>query len=329
MTTPSPASLLELASAFQRSKILFALIDLGIPTLLSAGPRSRDEIAASIGANPLAADCYLSVCASLGLLIREGDAFRNAPETQRFLVKGTPAYLGDFIRRYERASHSTAWAELPQRLQSWRPVAGRLSYEGAPIGAEMEGQHRMSLLTGEALGQAIDLSDRRSLLDLGGGTGAMSIALCGRHPALHAVILEQPEMVPVASAYVRESGLEDRIRVQEGDFISDPLPRECDVALLANILSLGSIETNRALLKHIFESLPPGGIVVLSGWMLDDDGSGPLLPVMFSLEDILLGAPDVERSAANYGEWLAEAGFERIEQGTYFEPVCFVLGRKP
>jgi hypothetical protein len=88
-------------------------------------------------------------------------------------------------------------------------------------------------------------------------------------------------------------------------------------------------EANRALLARVFEYLPPGGRVVLSGWMLDDDGTGPLLPVLFCLEDIVLDAPDVERSLAQYVGWLARVGFQEIAHGTYFDPTRYITARKP
>ncbi len=327
----SPAALLELAAGYQRSKILFAMVELKIPTLLAEGPRTAAEIAASLGADPLAVDRLLHACVALGLLIRDDAGFRNAPEAQRFLVHGAPDDLGDVFRHYERESASPAWAAFAHRLRAWRPGAPHdsTSREFAPVGDELRGQHRLSLLAGDALGKAFDLSAHRRLLDLGGGTGAMSIALCRRYSGLCATILERPAIAPAARTFVRESGLGERIDVAEGDFVEGTIPVGADVVLLANVLSMSSAAAHRALLRRVFEYLPAGGAVVLSGWMLDDDDTGPLMPLLFSMQDVLLRAPDVERSAANYGEWLAEAGFVEIERMKYFDPATLVIGRKP
>jgi len=263
----SPVKLLELATAFQRSKVLFEMIRLDLATLLAQGPRSLDDVGSSVGADLVAAERFLDTCVALGLLVRDGSSFRNAPDSQRFLVRGTPAFLGDALTRYDRVSQSTAWTEFAQRLRSWRAgsTESPISLEGAPRDAEFDGQHRLSLLAGEALARVLDLSAKRRLADLGGGTGAMSIALCERHPDLKAIVVESAEMVPVASAYVRERRLLDRIGVREGDFMSGPLPADCDVVLLANVLSLFSVESNRTLIGRIFEHLPAGGTLVLSG----------------------------------------------------------------
>lgn len=328
---PSPAAILDLATAYQRSKVLFALVELRIPALLAEGPRSADEVAARLGADRLAVERLLEACAALGLLTRVGGVFHNAPMTQRFLVDGAPAYFGDLLGRYERLSRSEAWSELAGRLRAWRADGPRapISMEGTPVGGEVGGLHRLSLCVGEALARALDRSTMRNLLDLGGGTGAMSIALCRRRPALNALLLELPAMAPIARAHVRDSGLEGRIEVREGDFVREPLPRGCDMVLLANVLSLLSPDASRALLRRVFECLPAGGTVAISGWMADDGGRGPLASLLLSLEDIALGAPDVERSAATYAEWLGEAGFGQVEHAIYLEPSSYVTGRKP
>jgi 3-hydroxy-5-methyl-1-naphthoate 3-O-methyltransferase len=327
---PPPARLLELATGHQRARILFALIRLEVPTLLAEGPRSLAEIAGALRMDGLAAHRFLHACAELGLLVRDGDGFRNAPETQRYLVRGAPAYVGDVFAHHERAVTSRAWGRLDRRLRAWRAGGTRrkLVKESEPTPEEAAGHHRMALLAGDALADAVDFSGHRRLLDLGGGTGGMSIALCLRFPALEAIVFELPAVARRARAEVAASGA-DRVEVREGDFLTDPWPSGGDVVLLANVLSMLDAEANRALLARVFAYLPPGGTVVLSGWMLDDDGTGPLLPVLFCLEDIVLDAPDVERSVAQYVGWLARAGFAEIAHGIYFDPTRYIAARKP
>jgi SAM-dependent methyltransferase len=325
--TPTPAPLLELATAYQRSRILHAFIRLEIPSMLAGATRSAAEIGSRIGADPVAADRFLNACVDLGLLVRDENGFHDAPVTQRFLLPGTPSDLTEALVRHDRMSGSQAWAQIAARLRSWRRGGCALSGEGNPLEGEIEGLHRLSLLAGEALGRAIDLSRRRRLLDLGGGTGAMSIGLCRRFPDLGAVIVERPEVAPVAREFVKACGLGERIEVREGDFLKCPIPGG-DVALLANVMSMLSVEASRHVLGRIHQHLPADGMIVLSGWMLDDDETGPLLPALLCLEDILLGAPEVERSAATYASWLGEAGFIDIAHGSYFEPARYVAGYK-
>ena len=326
----SPNALLELATGYQRSKILFAVIELQIPRLLAGGPLPCDAIAARLGADPVAIDRLLQAAVALGLLTRDGDGFGNAPDTARYLVRGTPGDLGDLFRRYQRESESATWGRLAERLRSWRSGMPHdpTSREFAAFGAELEGLHRLALLGGEALAGAIDLSGHHRLLDLGGGTGAMSIGLCRRFPALHATVVELGVTAVAAREFVQRSGLSDRIEVLEDDFLASPMPEGHDAVLLANVVSMLAPDIRTALLRRVHDALPAGGLVVMSGWMLDDDARGPLVPLLFCMEDILLGAPDVERTGAEYASWLMAAGFTDIERRTYFDPAALVLGRK-
>jgi len=329
MATPSPVRLLDLATGYQRSNVLFALIELEIPGLLARGPMTAAQLAVHLGADPLATDRFLNACAALGLLERERGEFRNSADVARFLVRGTATYLGDAFLRYDRASYP-AWAGLAERLRTWRSgetQAPAPSTEDEQAAARA--QHELSLLTGEALGSAIDFSRHRRLLDLGGGTGAMSIALCRAYTNLTAVVLERAGVADIARGCIHDSGLAARIEVAEGDFARDPLPAGCDAVLLANLLSIATPRANQGLLGRIFDMLPAGGRVLLSGWMLDDGRTSPLLPVLFCLEDINWGAPDVEHTAATYAAWLQAAGFRDIGRKLYFPPTSVVHGRKP
>jgi hypothetical protein len=324
-----PAELLELATGYQRSKTLFALVDFGLPTLLARRSLPLDEIARSLEVHPLAADRFLNACVALGLLERVDDEYRNTAVAERFLVQGKPSYLGALFARYDRTSYFV-WTDLAVRLRHWVPgeTDASLPREADQGEASMRAQHNLARMVGQALAESFDFSRYNGLLDVGGGSGAMAIGVCAEHEHMRAVVFDLPAVTPVAREQVREAGLGDRIRVEEGDFKTDPLPGGFDVALLANLLSVSSEETNRQLLARIHERLPEGGAVVVSGWILDEDRVSPLVPVLFCLEDVIWQAPDVERAAPTYERWLVEAGFRDVETRAYCAPWTMIVGRK-
>lgn len=323
-----PAQLLDLALGYQRSQTLLAMIELGVPAALSDGPLTTDQIASRIGTHPLAASRLLLACVALGLLERDGDRFANSPATAQFLVPGGGSDLGGSFRRMNDASDGDGGV-LARRLREWQPGRGEPAPCAEAEARALESAHPLALLTGAALAEAFEFSRHRTLLDLGAGTGAMSIALCARHPHLEAILLDRGALVASARRHADEAGLATRVRVLEAD-LREPLPDfEFDVALLANLLSELSETTTRALLRQLFGRLPSGGVVLLSGWMLDDDGSSPLAAVLLCLEDIRFGAPDVERPASVYAGWLEEAGFVEVTQSLYAPPTRFVCGLRP
>ena len=319
-------ALLELASGYQCAKTLFALVESDLPTLLAQEPLSVEQIARQLRIHPVAADRFLNACVALGLLERCGDRFRNAPVTDRFLVRGKASYLGDYFMKHDRQSFPR-WAELMNNLRAWRPGTNATSLP-ADEEASARAQHNMALIVGEALGRAFDFSAHRRLLDLGGGTGAMSISLCRAYDRLRAMVFDLPPVIALARRMIRQAGLTKRIETRAGDFKNEELPEGFDVILLANLLSTASEKTNRRLFRRLYASLPANGCLIISGWILDDTRTSPLLSVLFCLEDICWRAPDVERAATTYRAWLSDAGFTQITHQTYCPPTSMIVARK-
>lgn len=324
-----PIELLELATGYQKSKTLFALIEFALPTQLARQSLPLAEIARLLRVHPIAADRFLNACVALNLLERIEGSFRNTALSERFLVKGKPTYLGDQFTKYDQTSYPL-WSNLTRKIREWQPgeTNDEVPQEADQGEASMSAQHNLSLLVGHALGESYDFSLHRKMLDLGGGTGGMSLGICGLHDELRSIVFDLPNIIGVARDFISESGLTDRIATQIGNFKEDELPHGFDVALLANLLSVASEETNRLLLRKIYERLPDGGACIISGWILDDNRTGPLIPVLFCLEDINWQAPDVERSAATYEAWLGAAGFAEIEREMYCPPTSMIVGRK-
>ncbi len=328
--SPPVERLLELAASYQRSRTLFTLLALDVPSRLAAGALDGDALARALGLHPLAADRFLRACVALGLLTHEGDRYANTPTATRYLTRASADYLGDYLGRHVATDYAL-WTDLTDRLRAWRPArTDHADPADDDQGVEaMEAQHALARLVGRSLADAYDFSRHRALLDLGGGTGAMAISACERHPHLRALVVDRGPVVAAAARRAREAGLSARVATLAADFKRDPLPGGFDVALLANLLSVSSEATNRALLARIHEALPPGGAVILSGWILDDGRTSPTLPVLFCLQDILWDAPDVERSASRYAAWLADAGFVDLRRARYCPPTSFLAGRKP
>src|SRR5204863_3218238 len=86
------------------------------------------------------------------------------------------------------------------------------------------GMHGLGLLSSPPVVAAFDLGRYRRLVDLGGATGHLAVAACGRYPDLRAVVFDLPAAVPLAQQLVTASPVADRVEVVAGDFFTDPLP---------------------------------------------------------------------------------------------------------
>ncbi|GFR42007.1 hypothetical protein Agub_g2821, partial [Astrephomene gubernaculifera] len=203
----------------------------------------------------------------------------------------------------------------------------------------LRGMHSFAALSAGAVVTAFDLSSARTLLDLGGGTGAIACAACESYPGLaSAVVVELPHVVEVAEAnfapgLTRGSPTAvGRVRWLAADFFKeeDKLPHGVDVVVLSRILHDWDSPRCSSLLSLARRLLRPGGSVLLAEMLLQPDRLGPL-PVLLQDLNMLCQTHGRERSTAQYGRLLEAAGFaaESVEgrrTGAYLD---VVLARKP
>jgi SAM-dependent methyltransferase len=325
----SPNELLELAIGYQKSQVLFSFVELEIPKTLHAKNQTAKQLAQTLSIDALAMERFLNACVIVGLLERENAIYKNTALAEYFLVKGNEFYLGGQIERYKNRSYPL-WENLTEKLKSWKyGESNSETPEDEDQGADsMAEQHNLALLHGYALAKALDFSTYKRVLDLGGGTGAMSIGLSESNKNLKATVFDLPENVEKASEFITKSELQNRIETVGGDLTKDDLPDDFDVALMANLVSVFDEETNKNLLAKIYKKLPENGACIISGWILDEDRLSPEVSVLFCLEDISWNSPDVEKDFSVYKSWLEDAGFKRIEYKTYLEPTRLICAFK-
>lgn len=323
------AALTDLATGYQKSKILFTFGNLGIADLLNEKPLGAEAVARKLKIETIAAERFLNACTMLGLLKKSGKTYSNSTLSKEFLIKDGEFYLGGQLERYGERSYPL-WENLEKSLKKWKAGATSQSVpEDEDQGAEaMAEQHNYSYLHGTHLARAFDFSKYKKLLDLGGGTGAMSIGLCRAFPKLEAVVFDLEQNVKIAEKFVKKAGLSKQIKCVGGDFQKDGLPEDFDAVLLANFMSVADEKDNLKLLADIYDKLPKGGACIISGLIMDNSKLAPETAVLFCLEDICQNAPDVERSEKIYTDWLKKTGFVKIKCETYLAPTKMLCGFK-
>jgi precorrin-6B methylase 2 len=170
--------------------------------------------------------------------------------------------------------------------------------------------HSLSIFTARALGEAVDFSAFRKLLDVGGGSAAFDIELCLRQPNLSATVYDLPFVTEIAKERIAEAGLSERIAIHSGDFCADAkYPPGHDVILLSMIMHDWSEQENRGILRKCYEALPPGGAVVISELLVNDEKTGPAAAALMSLNMLIETVGGRNYTAAEYRTWLEDVGF--------------------
>jgi predicted O-methyltransferase YrrM len=338
MLTPTP--LMELVTGFWSFKTFSAAVERDLFTR-HAGGRVLTVAGAEgeLGLPERPADLLLTACASLGLLERAGDGYRNTALAEEFLVRGKPYYFGGQVTYCDRRTY-LPWHRVGEALRSdrpltWDPDVQESMFDTADpqlLATFWEAMYSTSIFTARALAGAVDLGGRRRLLDVGGGSGAYPIELCRLHPGLTATVLDLPHVCEIAAGKVELAGLGDRIGTVPGDFLTDErLPGGHDVLLFSMILHDWDEPTNRVLLAKAYAALPPGGLVIVSELLLDADRTGPAPAALMGMNMLVETIGGRNYSDAEYAEWLAGAGFTGVRTVRFDAPGAngAVLGVKP
>ena len=316
MLTPTP--LMGLVTGFWSFKTFAAAVELDLFTHLRDG-RSLTiaQAGTELGLSERPADLLLAACASLGLLEKEGDGYRNSALAEEFLVRGKPYYFGGQVTYCDQRTY-LPWHRITDALRTdrpltWDPATQDSMFDTADpdmLRSFWGAMYSTSIFTAQALARAVDLSDHARLLDVGGGSGAYPIELCRARPGLSATVFDLPHVCTIAADNIAQAGLSDRITTVPGDFLSDgALPTGHDVILFSMILHDWDEPTNRALLAKAHKALPPGGLVVISELLLNADRTGPAPAALMGMNMLVETEGGRNYSDAEYRSWLTDAGF--------------------
>ncbi len=309
--------------------MLYTAVKLDIFTVISQGADTAKDSAHEISSSEDALERLLNACVPLGLLTKKNDRFANTPESEEFLVKGKPHYLGDLVMMIGGDLYKL-WGELTDVVKEGTS-RHRLS-ERMKSPEEAKGftraMHNNAMAPAKAMAEKVDFTGRKKLLDIGGGSGAYSIAITKRFTKLQATIYELPNVVSVAKDYIAEAQAL-RVDTVEGDFHTDGLPSDYDTALISQILHSYSTETCKEIILKAYNSLSDEGMLIINEFLLDDDKIGPEYAVLFSLNMLLesrgKGASYTYREISS---WLKEAGFNNISRIPLSGPHVAIVARK-
>ena len=322
------ANIEELEWAVWPSFALLAGIRLDLFTPLKDGPLSVEQIADKLGVRADKLKPLLCALAAAGLLQAENGLFSNSSEANRFLVRGLPSYRGvkhEVLLNNWQAGLHTAESIRMGALQT------KLDFSGASA-AELEtfyrGNHAQAQRRGRELTATYDLSCHRNLLDVGGGSGGLAIAVTETHPHIQATMAELPTVTPITRRIVEEAGASDRVQVRSIDVLNESLTGAFDAAVFSSFIQVISRDQARHALRNVGKVITPGGAIYIRGDIVDDSGVSPLGSVMRNLVYLNIYDEGQAYTESEHREWLKKAGFEDFERKILPDGFSMVRARK-
>jgi len=261
----------------------------------------------------------LNALTAMGLLKKEGESYANGPAGKDFLSKDSEQYIGHMIMHHHHLMHG--WVLLDKAVLSGTPVRPRASFTIEHfLESFLLGMNTLAGALAPRIVKEIDLSNRRHLLDLGGGSGTYSIQFCKTHVELEATVFDLPTSRPYAERAIQRAGLEDRIKFEDGNFLEDPIPGKYDAAWLSHILHGEGPEECEGIVGKAVHALEPGGAIFVHEFILNDDMAGPVSPALFSLNMLLGTSKGQAYSESRLRDMLAGHGVKDIRRLPFLGP---------
>ena len=319
----NPEKILQTGLAFWASKTLLSAIEMGVFTELARGPESFDSLSGRLGLHPRSARDFLDALVALGFLARKADVYANTPETELFLDRKKPAYVGGIL---EMANHRLYpfWGHLTEALHTGLPqnetktgAAGMfetLYADPARLKEFLGAMTGISHGANTTIAKVFPWKDYQTFIDIGTAQGDLAVQIALANPHLQGIGFDLPEVAPIFEEYAATVGVAERLRFQPGNFFNQSIP-QADVVLMGHILHDWDLPTKKMLIKKAYDALPAKGALVVYEAIIDDDRSKNAFGLMMSLNMLVETSGGFDYTGADCSGWMKEAGFSttRVE----------------
>jgi len=307
----TPSTINKLRDEVALSFAMLAGMQLDLFSPLENGPMSLEQLAEALDVRPIKLRPLAYALVAAGLLEVGGEQFSNTPESSRFLVKGTPTYIGGM--------HELLVFQFEARLKTAESIRtgvpqAKLDFTDRPeneLESFLRGLHGPTMADGRELVERADLGSWcRTLVDVGGGSGGLAMAVAQGCPDIRATVMDLPIITPITQRFIDSSEVKGRVTVVSADVLSDPLEGSYDAAVLRAFIQVLSPEDAVHALTRIRGIVVPGGSIYIIGRVVDNTRLSPISSVGFSLLTLNLYDDGQAYTEQEYLDWLAEAGFE-------------------
>ena len=179
--TPTTVRLQNIAQSYGQSAALMAAVEIGVFTAISNGAGTYEEVAQAVDIHPTNAERLMVMLCAAGLLEKADGRHRNAADVERYLVEGKPGYMGPWITFTK--PQWTQWGRLAEHLRTKDlKVMGSIeTFTVADARRYHDATYSIGLGAGRRFVRQVDLSGRKRIMDIGGGSGAYCIAAAKEH----------------------------------------------------------------------------------------------------------------------------------------------------
>ena len=323
---------MRLVNGYQVSQAIHVAATLGIADLLGDAPRGSDDLAAEAGVHPGSLYRLLRALAAAGVFREEADRSFSLAPMGRFLRSDAERPVGPYAAFVGRPYQWAAWGDLLHGVQTgetaFRHVHGadpweyrsRRPEEGAVFDRAMTAVSRRMA---QAVIAAHDFSRYGTVVDVGGGHGAMLAAVLAAHPEARGVLFDQPGVAAGAAEVLRGAGVAGRCEAVGGSFF-EAVPDGGDAYLLKAVLHDWDDAEAGAILRNCRRPIAPGGRLLVLERLVAPPNEDPEAKFFDLFMMAVTGGR--ERTEEEFAALLAGAGFRLDAVARTATPIRVIEG---
>jgi hypothetical protein len=321
---PTPANIMQIGTGFWASKILLSAIKFQLFTKLSIQPKmSGKDIKDS-----LKLQCtdrhlfdFLDALTVFGFLQREGllesAIYSNTADTNTFLDKNKPSYIGGMLEMLNNRLYGF-WGNLEEGLLTGSPqnevkkgddFFGLIYQDPEKLKEFCHAMSGIQMGNFMALAQKFDFSKFKTLTDIGGSAGLLSVMVAKHQSNMSCITADLPPVEPIANETIQQFQLADRVSTQNIDFFEDEFPKS-DIVTMGNILHDWDEEKKILLMQKAYDALPEGGAFIAIEGIIDDERKENAFGMMMSLNMLIETGTGFDYSFADFNKWAKTVGFK-------------------
>ena len=308
----------SIAFGFMASKALFAGLHIDVFSYLADGSKTTEEIASETDIPKNRVETLMTALNSIGLVDYEDNKYANSPAANAFLSRSSKYEFGDYLRYQIDQQMYPFLGQLNEVLDGSLAADAVDSYQhwmSDPEQAALysNSQHAGTLGPGRSIARMVDLTGAKSLLDVGGGTGAMTIRLLEVNPGLMSTIIDFPNVSEIGWRFITEANMVDRVRYIPSYALAVEWPKEQDAILMSYLFSGVPGKEVPRLVNYAFDCLAPGGSFMVHDFMVKDDRTGPPMAALWQLQHMAF-TPDAHSVTAGWlKNEMTKVGFTNIQ----------------
>jgi O-methyltransferase/methyltransferase family protein len=336
MSQTTPDHILQVAFGFWASKTLLSAIEMEIFTELAARPEAFAELSGRLGLHPRSSHDFLDTLVALGFLQRTDGVYSNTPETDLFLDKRKPSYIGGMLEM-ANARLYPFWGRLTEGLRTGLPqneastggddLFTALYADPARLRGFLKAMTGLSHGANMTIARKFPFANYKSVVDVGAAQGDLIAQIALANANITGIGFDLPEVAPIFEDYIADNKLADRVKFAPGSFFDAPLPK-ADVVTMGHILHDWDLPTKKMLIRKAYEALPTGGAFVVYEAIIDDDRRTNVFGLLMSLNMLIETRGGFDYTGADCIGWMQEAGFHSCRVEHLIGPDSMVVGIK-